>query len=522
MENLEEKTPAPAAGINRRTFIYSGALAGGGLVLAPRALRAQNANVPATTPAPASTVRVGLVGCGIEGGVLLDSLAKTKSENKIPFRLEALCDVWPRALDGTHRRQKQVHPDVRKFKRIEEMLEKAGKDLDAVIVATPDHWHCRHTVMALKAGKHVYCEKMMARTPEEGRQMVLASRHRAGHKDVADGKLLQIGHQRRSNPNYRFAYNVLLSRYKFLGRLTNATGQWNRAVGNSQDITLSPALAKTITETVLKESEFLLDENGKPYDRETALHRFRNWRWFKAYSNGPISDLGAHQIDIFNWVFGRPRSVIAAGGNDYFSVALDPSGKPYKPREWFDNVMCIFDYVGDGLHPGLAKGEVARAFYQVLTTTSSGGGYFENFMGEKGSLKISENAANIKAYAETAAESWFNTLVAKGCLEKDVAPAPKKKSDGILDARASAAPTAFDLTSRLGEKFAHQFHLENFLRVIINNPENDPKKGETLNCDGLHAFESEAPIFKINEVAAKRERYDYKPEDFELEPAKAA
>jgi predicted dehydrogenase len=380
------------------------------------------------------------------------------------------------------------YSDINGYGDIGDLLDKE-KDLDAIFVATPDHWHARHTIAGLKAGKHVYCEKMMARTADEGRQMVLTARE--------TGKLLQIGHQRRSNPNYRFAYNILLNKYKFLGRITNANAQWNRGVRQSQDISLSRGLARLITKDILKRSEI-----DNP-------HEFRNWRWFKKYSNGPISDLGAHQIDIFNWIFGRPKSVIAAGGNDYYSTARTATGEPYKPREWYDNVMCIFDYENI---PGLPAGEVARAYYQVLTTTSSGGGYFENFVGDRGSLKISETAANIKAFAEEDGKPYFDFLVSQGALSRSTTPAAAAPSDGIADARASAPPEGFDLTSRLGQKYIHQFHIENFFRAI---------RGEAkLNCDGEHAFQSEAPIFRINEAVEAQKRLFYTDDDFALIPSK--
>ena len=103
------------------------------------------------------------------------------------------------------------------------------------------------------------------------------------------------------------------------------------------------------------------------------MHQFRNWRWFKGLGGGPLSDLGAHQIDIFNWWFGMPpTSVMASGGVDY-----------YKTHEWYDNAMVIYEYP-------LPTGMV-RAFYEVQTTTSAGGGYYEMFMGDEGTIKMSED-----------------------------------------------------------------------------------------------------------------------------------
>ena len=96
------------------------------------------------------------------------------------------------------------------------------KELDVVVIATPDFWHSPHTVACLEAGKHVYCEKEMSNTLEGARAMVDAARK--------TGKLLQIGHQRRSNPRYLHAYEKLLREAKMLGRIVTISGQWNRAV----------------------------------------------------------------------------------------------------------------------------------------------------------------------------------------------------------------------------------------------------------------------------------------------------
>ena len=101
------------------------------------------------------------------------------------------------------------------------MLDKE-KELDAVVIATPDFWHAQHAVDCLKAGKHVYCEKEMSNTLEGARRMVLAARE--------TGKLLQIGHQRRSNPRYLHCYDKLITEAKLLGRIVTVNGQWNRAV----------------------------------------------------------------------------------------------------------------------------------------------------------------------------------------------------------------------------------------------------------------------------------------------------
>jgi len=333
------------------------------------------------------------------------------------------------------------------------------KDLDAAIIATPDFWHARHTNLCLNAGLNVYCEKMMARTVDEARSMVRTSKE--------TGKLLQIGHQRRSNPRYIHVLENLIKKAKLTGRITNANGQWNRAV--------TPDLrwAKKYEIPQAK-----LDQYGFK-----DMHQFRNWRWFRDLSGGPISDLGAHQIDIFNWFFGGPpKTIMASGGADY-----------YPSREWYDNVMAIFEY-------DTPQG-TARAFYQTLTTTSAGGGYFEYFMGDEGSIKMSENPKITKVFREDRAPEW-EEWVKLNYIKRSAAPAPKE--DTKIDVRETAPLISFDVPISLNKPI-HQPHLENFFSAI---------RGEAkLNSDGEHSFLSEAPIFRVNEAVDTRSIIELKPED---------
>ena len=237
------------------------------------------------------------------------------------------------------------------------MLDKE-KELDAVVIATPDFWHAQHAVDCLKAGKHVYCEKEMSNTLEGARSMVAAARE--------TGKLLQIGHQRRSNPRYLHCYEKLLGEAKLLGRIVTVNGQWNRAV--APDLGAPDRYA--IPEARLKQYGF------------KDMHQFRNWRWYKGLGGGPIVDLGSHQIDIYSWFLGaNPSHVMASGGLLYY----DP-----KTHEWYDTVMVVYDYE-------TPQGPV-KAYYQTQTTNGSQG-YFENFMGDQGTLLISESEVNYAGQA---------------------------------------------------------------------------------------------------------------------------
>jgi predicted dehydrogenase len=437
--------------ITRRKFIGATAAAGAGLMLA------SSAKVFGQTPSANGKLNIALIGFGAEGRVLLESLLKIKG-----VQLVAIVDIWPYARTYGQRYLKAMGVEVHAYENYEDLLT-GEKDLQAVVVATPDFWHAPITNACLKAGLHVYCEKMMSNTIEGARSMVQTMRE--------TGRLLQIGHQRRSNPRYLFALNRLIRDAKICGQLTAANGQWNRAV--SEDFGWPKKAAMTPEE---------LAKYGYK-----DMHQFRNWRWFKGLGGGPLSDLGAHQIDVFNWWFGvLPTSVMASGGVDY-----------YKTHEWYDNAMVIYEYP-------LPTGMV-RAFYEVLTTTSAGGGYYEMFMGDEGTIKMSEDPLLTAIYREARAPSW-DSLIQKGYIRAKTIGAAPATDAAKVDVRETAQLAEFEIPISFN-KPPHMPHLENFFNAIRGTAK--------LNCDGAEAFRSEYPIHMANEAIAARKLIAMTPEETE-------
>ena len=455
----------PLFSINRRDFLSRTITGvGAGLVLgAPNILRAAD-------PGASDTIHVALVGFGKQAEVLFNCL------RNIPgLHFQAVCDI------SDYNRKKGVNQvgSIQKtppkgYSDIDEMLA-TEKGLDAVVVATPDFWHSPHTVKCLEAGLNVYCEKMMSNTIDGARAMVKAMEK--------SGKLCQIGHQRRSNPRYRYVLDELINGQKICGQIVNINAQWNRSLGASQDIG-----GAKISKSIIVPNDVLNRYGFKD------MHQFMNWRLYRDLSGGPISDLGAHQIDIFNWFLGAvPKSVFASGGNDYF-----------KQREHFDNVMAIFDYetIQDGKPCGV------RAFYQVLTTTSAGGGFRESFMGTEATIKISEIASSSAIYREDGAPQW-DKLVDRGFLKRKPAPPKPPPSADAVQSYESAPPEGFDLPGGFN-KPAHQPHLENFFAAVRS------KGAVKLNCDARHAFLSEAPIYFVNPSALSHQPIQFTPEQLSV------
>jgi predicted dehydrogenase len=472
-------SPSPfSSSLTRRRFLSTSAKLGTVIGAAPYISR--GAEVGASPKA--DTVNIAVIGCGSEGGIL------TTATLNIPgIRFKAVCDIWTPALTRQSRLLQKYNHEAKPFEDYKQMLEEV-KDIDAVVIATPDFMHAEHTNACLKAGKHVYCEKLMSNTIEGARSMVQTARETK--------KLLQIGHQRRSNPRYIHAKERVVKEAKLLGRITNIAGQWHRAV--TDDFTWP------------KGTELSAEKLAK-YGYKN-MHEFRNWRWFKKYAGGPMSDLGAHQIDVYNWMLeANPRMCIASGGVDYYTT-----------HEWYDNAMAIYEYP--------TKEGIVRATYDVLTTTSAGGGYHEYFMGDEGSLKMSENFKFTKLYREARAQEW-DQFVTKGILSRpdsgegallgfkpwekprerlkmpDKVPVsgPGGATATKVDVRETAQLSAWDMPVTL-DKPIHQPHLENFFDAI--------RKGATLNCPGEAGFVTTVTVLKVNEAIAAQKLLPFDPKDF--------
>jgi len=446
--------------LTRRDFIRSSATAGLSMALAGGALAQQNPvtsnTVPITKKNP-DELRIALIGAGEQGRILAESCLHIPG-----IRIAAVCDIWPYSQQYSSGYLRKYGQSVTVYEDYRDLLSKE-KGLNAALVATPDWMHAEQTNACLEAGLHVYCEKEMSNALEKARTMVETARR--------TGKFLQIGHQRRSNPRYIHAIDRLIKDKKILGRVSQAYAQWNRSKADMLGWPKNYPIAQE-----------KLQKYG--YD---SMAEFRNWRWFKKFGGGPIVDLGSHQIDLFSWVFGaNPSSVVASGGVDY-----------YKNREWYDNVMAIYEFE--------TEAGTARALYQVQTTTKHGG-FYEAFMGENGSIQISEVPQRGNwAMREAHAPEW-DSLVKEGLLLSEAPVIQKVDTRNIfVDVRVTAEAGRWPFPVDLA-KPAHQPHLENFFNAI--------RLGTALSCPAELAYESAVAVLKVNEAVRSRSLIPLRPEMF--------
>lgn len=262
---------------SRRDFLKSAAAlsVAGALPLGyARDALAQEAQKP--KPKVGEGIRIGLIGCGGQGTGDLQNAAR------LGATVTALCDV-----DESHLgRLKQKYEKAQTFSDFRKMLEL--KDLDAVICATPDHWHTLVAMAAMRAGKDIYCEKPLTLTIDEGKHLVKVEQETK--------RILQTGTQQRSSVNFRRACEAV--RNNRIGKLKHID-VWLPAGMRGGPFHTSDVPPGFDYETWLGQTEKL------PYVKERTHMSFRYW-W--NYSAGTITDWGAHHNDIALWATGYERS----------------------------------------------------------------------------------------------------------------------------------------------------------------------------------------------------------------------
>jgi len=233
-------------------------------------------------------VRLALVGCGSRGVGDMNNFLKLGAVDVV-----AVNDVYPPLMEVARKTATAARP-VKDYRQILEM-----KDVDAVLVAVPDHWHTPITIDALNAGKDVYVEKPLTLKIEEGPAIVKAAR--------VNGRVCQVGMQQRSGRHYLQAKQEYFDSRK-LGKITLVRTWWH---GNTYHLRTAPPALKT-KPADLDWASFLGPIAWRDYDPQ----QFYNWRAYLDYGGGQITDLFTHWIDVVHMFMGQdiPVSASAAGG----------------------------------------------------------------------------------------------------------------------------------------------------------------------------------------------------------------
>ncbi len=264
---------------------------------------------PARTVAANDHIQIALIGAGGQGQY------DTKTAVQVPgVKLVAVADCY----DGRLARSKELWgDDILTTRDYNEIL--ARKDIDAVIIGTPDHWHKQAAVDAMKAGKDVYCEKPMIHLYSDGPEMIEASR--------ATNRILQIGSQRVSSVIYAKAKELLAA--GAIGQLNMVTARWDRnsAMG-AWNYTVPPDASP-------ETCDWPRFEGTAPKIPFNAEHFFQ-WRKWKAYGSGVAGDLFVHLFSGTHFITGShgPTRGMATGGLRFWKDGRDVP----------DVMLGLFDY----------------------------------------------------------------------------------------------------------------------------------------------------------------------------------
>ena len=296
--------------IDRRDFIKTGVA---GTVAAGLALKGTTASAARSAN---GRITVGVIGTGRMGMANLNDFIKQPDVD-----LAAICDVYVPNLDKAAEKAAKAE----RYKDFRKLLER--KDIDAVIVATPDHWHAPAMMMACEAGKDVYVEKPISLTVEEGRRMVEAARRH--------NRVVQVGTQQRSGIHFQKAVDIVqsgrLGKISFV-RTWNLGNQYPAGIGNPPDSDPPDGLDWEMWLGPAPKVRFNANRFG------VAPDRWSSFRWFWDYAGGMMTDWGVHLIDIVQWAMGvdYPKSISATGGKLYLT----------DNRETPDTLMVTYEYPG--------------------------------------------------------------------------------------------------------------------------------------------------------------------------------
>ena len=233
-------------------------------------------------------IQLGVIGCGERGRFDMSNFLKNPAVD-----VTAVCDIYGVQID----KARQAAPNARSFTDHRKLLD--AKEVDAVLIATPDHWHAAIAIDALNSGRDVYVEKPLTRTIEEGPPIVKAAR--------VNERICQVGMQQRSGIHYLRAKHEYFDTGR-LGKITLARTWWH---GNSYHLRRAPESLQQKPSN-LDWARYLGPVKWRDYDPQ----QYWNFRAYLDFGGGQVTDLFTHWIDVVHMFMGQeiPKSAVAAGG----------------------------------------------------------------------------------------------------------------------------------------------------------------------------------------------------------------
>jgi len=299
-------------------------------------------------------INLALIGTGIQG------IYDTTSALRVPgVKLTAACDLYTGRLD---RARELWGKDIFVTRDYREILNM--KEVDAVIVATPDHWHKKISMDAMKAGKAVYCEKPMVQKVEEGHELIEAHRKSGQVMQVGSQGMSSLGNEKAKELYEEGAIGQIVMLDMYNDRYS-AEGAWNYPIPPDA----SPDTVDFDT--------FLGSAPKVPYE----LKRFFRWRNYKDYGTGVAGDLFVHAFSTLNFILSSngPERALSTGGLRYWKDGRDVP----------DVTMSLYDYPETVTHAAF------NAAFRVNFIAGNGGGFGFRLVGTEGEMQVGSDSVKL-------------------------------------------------------------------------------------------------------------------------------
>lgn len=407
------------------------------------------------TPGANDKINIALIGSGGMG------VQDTITALQVPgTKLVAACDLYDGRLKDA---KKKWGADLFTTRSYKEILNR--KDIDAVIIATPDHWHQQISIDALQAGKHVYCEKPMVHSIGEGPAVIKAQKE--------TGKIFQVGSQGVSSLGNEKAKQLLKD--GAIGKLNYAEGFWARhsPIGAWQ----YPIPADASPATVDWDT-FVSNTNKRSFDAT----RFFRWRNYKDYGTGMSGDLFVHLFSSLHFItnsFG-PNKVYASGGLRYWEDG----------REVPDVLVGTFDYAQSKAHPAF------NLSLRCNFVDGTSGTTYLKLVGSEGSMDVTWDTVTLKRNKSVESDDPF-------FIEQ-----MKKAGTPVTGRKRILPPEEYTFAAEKGYLGGPYDHFANFFNAIRN--------GGQVAEDATFGYRAAAPALLCNDSYNQDKAILWNPEQMLL------
>ena len=346
---------------SRRSFIRKSSLLTAGIATGPYFLSAQSHRIPITrlygepkTLSANDNIQLGLIGCGIQG------IYDTRAALEVPgVRLSAVCDLYTGRLE---RATELWGEDLFLTRDYRKLLDR--KDIDAVIVAVPDHWHKKITIDALKAGKAVYCEKPMIREVAEGHEIIAVQKETGGICQIGSQGMSSLGNEKAKELYESGAIGEMVMVDMYNDRYS-AEGAWQYPIPPDAN-----------PETVDYDT-FLGTAPKTPFDNV----RFFRWRNYQDYGTGMAGDLFVHAFSTLHFILNShgPNRAFSTGGLRYWNDGRDVP----------DVTLTFYDFPKTESHAAF------NAAFRVNFIAGGGGGGGFKIIGTEGVMEVGQSRVTL-------------------------------------------------------------------------------------------------------------------------------